>query len=388
MGGVQKLAVLAVAAVLAVTPCGALANEADADGFDDGFYVDMGSDFGFDEFGDDQDVSGGDDVAGEITFDIAGGNVYTGYAVTPEVANVRLGGERLVEGVDYTVMYTDNVRPGTAYVTVSPAGGRSFAAKKLSFTIGRLPLSQAKVTLSGAGIVYGSDGSATAVYGGEPIEPSVKVVCYGIELKEGVDYKVSYEDNVSVGAASVTVTGLPGGVCSGHATSSFSITEKVASRDDSGSDSGSDSSSDSGKKESVDRVTMTRLYNKYSGEHLYTSDADEVADLTARGWKNEGTAWVAPSVSSTPVYRLYNPYSGDHLFTTDEDEYAKYQADGWNGEGIAWYSADSASGVAVYRGFNRFVKVGTHHYTADQGEMGTMETHGWVPEGIAWYGLK
>ena len=383
MGRVQKLAVLAVAAVLAVTPCGALANEADADGFDDGFYVDMGSDFGFDEFGDDQDVSGGDDVAGEITFDIAGGNVYTGSEVTPAVRNVRLGDELLTVGVDYTVAYTDNVRPGTAYVTVSPAGSRFFTAKKLSFAIGRLPLSQAKVVLGGAGITY-SDGAAATVYDGTQKNPAATVTCNGIELKEGADYTVSYADNVAVGTATVTVTASASGVCSGHVSVTFSITEKPASHDDSYSDSGTDS----GMKETVTRVTMTRLYNKYSGEHLYTSDADEVADLTARGWKNEGTAWVAPSVSSTPVYRLYNPYSGDHLFTTDEDEYAKCQAAGWNGEGIAWYSADSASGVAVYSGFNRFVKVGTHHYTADQGEMGTMETHGWVPEGIAWYGLK
>ena len=383
MGGVQKLAVLAVAAVLAVTPCGALANEADADGFDDGFYGDMGSDFGFDEFGDDQDVSGGDDVAGEITFDIAGGNVYSGSEVTPAVRNVRLGDELLTVGVDYTVAYTDNVRPGTAYVTVSPAGSRFFTAKKLSFAIGRLPLSQAKVVLGGAGITY-SDGAAATVYDGTQKNPAATVTCNGIELKEGADYTVSYADNVAVGTATVTVTASASGVCSGHVSVTFSITEKPASHDDSYSDSGTDS----GMKETVTRVTMTRLYNKYSGEHLYTSDADEVADLTARGWKNEGTAWVAPSVSSTPVYRLYNPYSGDHLFTTDEGEYAKCQAAGWNGEGIAWYSADSASGVAVYRGFNRFVKVGTHHCTADQGEMGTMETHGWVPEGIAWYGLK
>ena len=383
MGGVQKLAVLAVAAVLAVTPCGALANEADADGFDDGFYVDMGSDFGFDEFGDDQDVSGGDDVAGEITFDIAGGNVYTGSEVTPAVRNVRLGDELLTVGVDYTVAYTDNLRPGTAYVTVSPAGSRFFTAKKLSFAIGRLPLSQAKVVLGGAGITY-SDGAAATVYDGTQKNPAATVTCNGIKLKEGADYTVSYADNVAVGTATVTVTASASGVCSGHVSVTFSITEKPASHDDSYSNSGTDS----GMKETVTRVTMTRLYNKYSGEHLYTSDADEVADLTARGWKNEGTAWVAPSVSSTPVYRLYNPYSGDHLFTTDEGEYAKCQAAGWNGEGIAWYSADSASGVAVYRGFNRFVKVGTHHYTADQGEMGTMEAHGWVPEGIAWYGLK
>lgn len=383
MSRVQKLAVLAVAAVLAVTPCGALADEADADGFDDRVYGDMGFDVGFDEFGDDQDVSGGDDVAGEITFDIAGGNVYTGSEVTPAVRNVKLGDELLTVGVDYTVAYADNVRPGTAYVTVSPAGSRSFTAKKLSFAIGRLPLSQAKVVLSGAGITY-SNGAAATVYDGTQKKPAATVTCNGIELKEGADYTVSYADNVAVGTATVTVTALSSGVCSGHVSSTFSITEKPASHDDSDSGSGKDS----GKKETVTRVTMTRLYNRFSGEHLYTSDADEIAKLVELGWKNEGLAWTAPSTSSTPVYRLYNPYSGDHLFTTDKDEYAKCQVVGWNGEGIAWYSADSSTGVAVCRAFNRYALVGTHHYTTDSVEMQKMESDGWRPEGVAWYGLK
>ncbi len=135
------------------------------------------------------------------------------------------------------------------------------------------------------------------------------------------------------------------------------------------------------------RVTMTRLYNKWSGEHLYTSDKDEVKKCVSLGWKNEGTAWIAPSISFVPVYRLYNPYSGDHHYTTDKSEYDACAKAGWKQEGIAWYS-DEAKAVPLYRGFNRYVTVGTHHYTTNKTEMDTMVKNGWKAEGVAWYGLK
>ncbi len=139
--------------------------------------------------------------------------------------------------------------------------------------------------------------------------------------------------------------------------------------------------------QSTGRVTMTRLYNRWSGEHLYTSNATEVKKCVALGWKNEGTAWIAPSKSSTPVYRLYNPYSGDHHYTTSKKEYDACKKAGWRQEGIAWYS-DDAKGVPLYRGFNRYVTVGTHHYTTSKTELNTMVKNGWKAEGIAWYGLK
>lgn len=152
--------------------------------------------------------------------------------------------------------------------------------------------------------------------------------------------------------------------------------------------SGSSNSGSSNSGSTVTRVTMTRLYNKWSGEHLYTSNASEVKKLVSLGWKNEGTAWIAPSTSATPVYRLYNKWSGDHHYTTSKTEYDKCAAAGWNKEGIAWYSADAKTGVPLYRGFNRYVTVGTHHYTTNWNEMATMKANGWAYEGIAWYGLK
>ncbi len=53
---------------------------------------------------------------------------YTGSAVTPDSRNgadhvsVRLDGTKLVKGVDYTLSYENNVRPGVAYVTATGTG--------------------------------------------------------------------------------------------------------------------------------------------------------------------------------------------------------------------------------------------------------------------------
>ncbi len=134
--------------------------------------------------------------------------------------------------------------------------------------------------------------------------------------------------------------------------------------------------------------TMTRLYNPYSGEHLYTSSSAEIQKCVSLGWKNEGTAWIAPKQSDTPVYRLYNKYTGDHHYTTSKSEYDKCEKAGWTKEGIAWYSGDSTKGAPLYRGYNPYVTIGTHHYTTNWDEMTTMKKNGWKYEGTAWYGLK
>ena len=82
------------------------------------------------------------------------------------------------------------------------------------------------------------------------------------------------------------------------------------------------------------------------------------------------------------MYRLYNPWSGEHLFTADKSEYDKLGGIGWVQEGVSFRSGGS---VKVYRGFNPYETIGTHHYTTDKSEMDTMVSNGWVAEGVGWY---
>ncbi|HBM8832813.1 TPA: glycosyhydrolase, partial [Enterococcus faecium] len=59
-------------------------------------------------------------------------------------------------------------------------------------------------------------------------------------------------------------------------------------------------------------ISMYRMYNPNSGEHLYTRSVGERDNLKRYGWHYEGVAWQAPT-SGTPVYRLYNRYNGEHF---------------------------------------------------------------------------
>lgn len=139
-------------------------------------------------------------------------------------------------------------------------------------------------------------------------------------------------------------------------------------------------------EQEITRITSWRLYNQWTGEHLFTTSKDEYDSLVSAGWTGEGEAWESPESSTTPVYRLYNPYSGDHLFVTSEDEYNGLVAVGWSGEGIAFYS-DDAHGTPLYRLYNPFVTVGTHLFTKSAEERLVLASNGWRTEGIGWWGL-
>lgn len=135
-------------------------------------------------------------------------------------------------------------------------------------------------------------------------------------------------------------------------------------------------------------VQVYRLYNRYDGDHMFTTSKSEYDLLVSLGWNGEGKAWSAPGTSDTKVYRLYNPYSGDHFFTTSEEEYNNLGEIGWNQEGVAFYSADKDSGVAIYRLFNPYLVRGTHLFTTNKAEYDYLSSLGWSPENVAFYGLK
>lgn len=59
---------------------------------------------------------------------------YTGSAVTPQITSVTLNGRSLVQGIDYTVAYSNNTSQGTGKVTVTGIGNYSGSVSK-NFTI-------------------------------------------------------------------------------------------------------------------------------------------------------------------------------------------------------------------------------------------------------------
>lgn len=134
----------------------------------------------------------------------------------------------------------------------------------------------------------------------------------------------------------------------------------------------------------VKTVPMHRLYNQSTGEHFYTGNTDEKNNLVNAGWIFEGTAWQAPTASSTKVYRLYNPYAGDHHYTTSSKERNGLVSIGWKYESDCWYSGGDR---VLYRLYNpNAKKAGAHHYTLSNSEKDALVRAGWKYEGIGWNG--
>ena len=207
-------------------------------------------------------------------------------------------------------------------------------------------------------------------YTGQAITPEVIAKLGKYELEEGVDYTLSYKNNVKQGTATVILTGK------GYFTGTKSVTFKIVAA----------------PKPSEEPVPVYRLYNKKTSEHLYTINYGEFRDLpkvTKGDWVQEGIAWYAPKKSNTPVYRLYNKRSGDHHYTTSKAEAdALVKKHGWTLETTAFYS-DDAKRVPLYRLYNGRLKRGQHHYTADANERNALSSkHGWKYETIGFYGVK
>ena len=156
------------------------------------------------------------DISGALVSDIPD-SVYTGAAIEPAV-EVAYGGERLAEGVDYTVSYSNNVYAGEATVTVRGVGGYSGEATR-TFEIAPAVMDR--------GMVSGVPAEMTAT--GSQLAPEPVVTFNGERLVEGRDYIVSYGDNVEpgVGAGSVTVSAVEGGNFTGSVTVYFDIEKKT-----------------------------------------------------------------------------------------------------------------------------------------------------------------
>lgn len=131
-------------------------------------------------------------------------------------------------------------------------------------------------------------------------------------------------------------------------------------------------------------ISMYRMYNPNSGEHLYTRSVGERDNLKRYGWHYEGIAWQAPT-SGSPVYRLYNRYNGEHFYTLDAGERDKISHTGWTYEGVAFYSYNGANRVPVTRLYNKYVN--WHHYTLDSHERDVISKQGWKIEGVGWYAM-
>lgn len=139
-----------------------------------------------------------------------GSFTYDGNAKTPGVT-VKYGSVTLTENTDYTVIYRNFVKAGTASAVIT-GKGRYTGSKTETYTIAPRQISLSAITLSQSSYKY--DGTAKT--------PSVTLSDSGKTLTEGTDYTVSYKNNTEVGTATVTATGR--GNYTGTKQASFTIT--------------------------------------------------------------------------------------------------------------------------------------------------------------------
>ncbi|MCR5663629.1 MAG: leucine-rich repeat protein [Oscillospiraceae bacterium] len=135
---------------------------------------------------------------------------WTGEPITPGVT-VKWGSKALNEGTDYTVAYYNNTDPGTARVVVTGVGNYA-GTRTLEFEI------YERADLSVEAVI---DPIPFCVYDRTAHTPEPVVHVGQKLLRRGLDYSVSYENNVSAGTATVTVTG--NGRYTGEASVNFDI---------------------------------------------------------------------------------------------------------------------------------------------------------------------
>ena len=112
------------------------------------------------------------------------------------------GTDVMVEGEDYTVRYTNNGKVGTATVEYIGRGGFYGTIKK-TFKITAIKLDGKKVEADGL--------EATFDYVAGGVQQTGYTFWYdGTPLVEGVDYTVSYKNNIKAGKATITFTGMGG----------------------------------------------------------------------------------------------------------------------------------------------------------------------------------
>jgi hypothetical protein len=135
---------------------------------------------------------------------------YTGVDITPELT-VTDGVMSLEKDKDYTIDYNGNVDVGEAMVTIT--GRNNYTdTKQAAFTIVGKSIAGDDITIAPV---------PSQTYTGASLTPPVTVADGASTLMEVTDYTVSYNGNVNVGQATVTVTGT--GNYDGSATVTFDI---------------------------------------------------------------------------------------------------------------------------------------------------------------------
>ncbi len=140
---------------------------------------------------------------------------YTGKGITPKImVKDPVTRKKLKQGKHYTVSYENNVNAGTAVILIRGIEANGYSGvKHVYFTI--QPQTVAKK-------IRAKVNGKKFLYTGSELTPGVNLTYNKRKLTEGVDYVVSYSNNVEKGSARILITGI--GNYTGSKTVKFKIT--------------------------------------------------------------------------------------------------------------------------------------------------------------------
>ncbi len=145
--------------------------------------------------------------------------VYTGYAITPAVTEVKVGKD-VIDAAKYKVSYRSNINTGKASIIVSAdsdaicAEGEKFVigTKTVNFTIKKAAINKADHITVTAKDANGKDlkGNEYDYRGVEAVVAEELIVksSAGKTLRENIDYTVTYKNNRKAGKASLVIKGI------------------------------------------------------------------------------------------------------------------------------------------------------------------------------------
>ena len=146
------------------------------------------------------------------TFSSISNQVYLGSEIKPE-PKITFNNKVLVKNTDYTLSYKNNINVGKATIVITGKGNFN-GTKSLYFEIEEGDISTAAV-----GKIKNQ------IYSGEEIKPEPTIKVNNRQLEKNKDYVLSYKNNIEMGTATITITGINN--YSGYKQVNFKITEEV-----------------------------------------------------------------------------------------------------------------------------------------------------------------
>ena len=141
--------------------------------------------------------------------------------------------------------------------------------------------------------------------------------------------------------------------------------------------------------------SVYRLYNRATGEHLFTTSQTELDLITGSptsAFVNEGAAYRSPFDGTQALYRFLNTSTGLHFYSANDAEknaLTSKPSSGYKFEGQAFtvYGVSTApvGATPVYRFYDQAKS--QHFYSANASEVAIVQSTqpSWKFEGVAWY---